>query len=1693
MSRIYYTINLLFCTALFDFNVLNAQVNYTANNQVLPYAGGFHPSANIGEYTSFTDEQLGLLAAGGVPPNGKGIMMGAGVKALRPGLFEGYVEVAGYDARVPTFQYYKQLGMTDHTVIVGFPSPEHKDPAQHCPGIPSEMFANLYEPIWDGGANGTPYNDSNYYAAYLYKIVTTYKDYVRFWEIWNEPGYDYTGGLGYAEPGSPGNWWDNNPDPCDYKLRAPIFDYIRTLRISWEVIKTVDPSSYVVVSGTGYPSFLDAILRNTDNPVDGSVNAAYPLKGGAYFDVMGFHSYPHFDGSLREWSNELNNWIYYRHSDAAAQGLLRTKAIYQEVLDHYGYNGVTYPEKLWMVTEINLPRKPFSEYIGSSEAQKNFIIKAMTTAMMNDFIQLHIYKLAEDTYYDGAYSEFDLMGLYKRLDYNDQAFQEMNDEGIAHKTASDILFGKTYNPQRTAQLNLDSSTGGAAFTDEFGNYLYVLWAKTQTDQSETANTTYSFPAGMNVKNLLKCTWNASLTHDAANSPSTNIALTATPVFLTERIFSMNQYHACVPFNLQLTPLVNGATSWLWTIEAPNGAVTTLNTQNGDMLLTQQGTYNITLEAKNTSGQIVGKQTQSMYVGHIPYPAFGYEIAGPIVHFNNLTPAGNYEFTWYFGDGTTVSEPNPTHVYLQSGLQKVTLIANAPDCGAVSVDTMITVVAPPGNSPLGFTANDTIPAFKGYFRPSTSWDFVPGWSDEQIADLAAGNPLEGVQGAGLKSLRTYIGESFFLENGYDVKLDLFKHYHDIDLSDNTFLLAFPSVASRDPYYYCPDRRSALFKDLYLDIWDNGENGTPVNDANSFALYVWNTVSKYKNNVKYWEVYNSPDFDLTGDKAWLPPGEPGNWWENNPDPCDYELNAPIFYYIRSLRIAYEIIHSLDPEAYVTISGIAFPSFLDAVCRNTDNPLDGTAAAPYPLKGGAYFDAVGFKSYPHFDGSTIFFDVNAGAFAYERHSDAAVSGIPRLKNSFQTVLKKYGYDGVVYPEKEWTISEANVPRRQFYDYFGTQQVQRNWIIKAWVEAEKNNVRKLNIFKLTESERFSDAVNPFQVMGLYEKLQGLTPYHQIINQEGISLRTCSNILFGTRYDAATTAALQLPAGVRGAAFKDAAGNYIFVLWAETTVDLSETANATYSFPTSFNISQLHLRTWDYSQTNQSTLIPTQNIALTGAPVFLSTVLNTVTTPVAFFKTTTPFDCVNTPVQFTDYSTGSPTYWEWSFPGGTPSTFIGKTPPEIFYSQSGTYPVSLLVKNAAGEHAVVHEDVVNIQATPIAAFDVEINGAAVQFVNLSKNATEFKWCYGDGFCDNPISPLYIFFQNGTYETVLTAKSHCGEDTAHLTLNIGAAPTANFGFNFWGNCDELLTQFVDMSYSNPVTWKWMFQGGSPATSSLQFPTTTFADGGWKKVSLVVTNSFGSDTLEQQVYIEGPVKVSQSIGLCSGSIFAGQLITQDTVIEQLFATANLGCDSVLTTTISVVENIETNYELSICEGEWFKGVKVYFDTVFTDTTQLPVGCDSISIIKLTVLPSQEVFLTETIEQGSFFIVGPEVFTQSGQYDVLLISANGCDSLVHLDLTVVTGSNEVKTGDLVLEAFPNPFSAQVNIAFLLPVSQSATLDLFDMNGRLIESLLPSQVLPAGEYWLSWAPEQAGVFWLRLITDRKQVVRKLVKIRE
>lgn len=61
--------------------------------------------------------------------------------------------------------------------------------------------------------------------------------------------------------------------------------------------------------------------------------------------------------------------------------------------------------------------------------------------------------------------------------------------------------------------------------------------------------------------------------------------------------------------------------------------------------------------------------------------------------------------------------------------------------------------------------------------------------------------------------------------------------------------------------------------------------------------------------------------------------------------------------------------------------------------------------------------------------------------------------------------------------------------------------------------------------------------------------------------------------------------------------------------------------------------------------------------------------------------------------------------------------------------------------------------------------------------------------------------------------------------------------------------FTDLSTNNPDSWSWTFEGGTPATSTLENPTVTYDTNGIFNVTLETTNVAGSNELMKDDYIE----------------------------------------------------------------------------------------------------------------------------------------------------------------------------------------------------------------------------------------------------
>ena len=130
--------------------------------------------------------------------------------------------------------------------------------------------AGLAQPIYADGTDvykaGVKPNPNNYFAVYMFEMVSRYKGQVASWQVWNEP--DFPSGQttkGYTGTNGASRYWTGS-----------VQDYVRLLKVAHSVVKGVDPAARVALGGLGYENYLAAIIDN---------------GGAPYFDIVDFHAY----------------------------------------------------------------------------------------------------------------------------------------------------------------------------------------------------------------------------------------------------------------------------------------------------------------------------------------------------------------------------------------------------------------------------------------------------------------------------------------------------------------------------------------------------------------------------------------------------------------------------------------------------------------------------------------------------------------------------------------------------------------------------------------------------------------------------------------------------------------------------------------------------------------------------------------------------------------------------------------------------------------------------------------------------------------------------------------------------------------------------------------------------------------------------------------------------------------------------------------------------------------------------------------------------------------------------------------------------------------------------------------------------------------------------------------------------------
>jgi gliding motility-associated-like protein len=173
----------------------------------------------------------------------------------------------------------------------------------------------------------------------------------------------------------------------------------------------------------------------------------------------------------------------------------------------------------------------------------------------------------------------------------------------------------------------------------------------------------------------------------------------------------------------------------------------------------------------------------------------------------------------------------------------------------------------------------------------------------------------------------------------------------------------------------------------------------------------------------------------------------------------------------------------------------------------------------------------------------------------------------------------------------------------------------------------------------------------------------------------------------------------------------------------------------------------------------------------------------------------------------------------------------------------------------------------------------------------------------------------------------------------------------------------------------------------------------------VDNFAGSNTCDSvrtlNLVVNPVIRIIQNIKICRGksTFVAGKMQTVSGIYIDSLKSAK-GCDSIVTTNLTVDPFVPTRYTITICRGaRFFAGGKMQTEPgVYTDTTTSSAGCDSVTVITLQVLPIIRATYLIGICQGQSYFAGGKLQTQSGLYADTVKTAGGCDSVTVTQLVV-----------------------------------------------------------------------------------------------
>ncbi len=338
----------------------------------------------------------------------------------------------------------------------------------------------------------------------------------------------------------------------------------------------------------------------------------------------------------------------------------------------------------------------------------------------------------------------------------------------------------------------------------------------------------------------------------------------------------------------------------------------------------------------------------------------------------------------------------------------------------------------------------------------------------------------------------------------------------------------------------------------------------------------------------------------------------------------------------------------------------------------------------------------------------------------------------------------------------------------------------------------------------------------------------------------------------------------------------------------------------------------------------------------------------------------------------------------------------------------------------------------------------------LEGEITAWSWDFGDGETSDEQNPTHQYQEEGVFNVTLIIESSTGCSSSyeeHICVGNGGF-VDNYDCQamfFFDQVDGLSYNFQDMSFGDPISWSWDFGDGT--TSEEQNPAHTFAADGLYVVTLSIVTDNCESTSAMLVVAGANVNYEDECFALFIPIFAD---------ENPFFEDSLGLEGVLFLNLSST----------------FDGTAAWdFGDGSTSTDYMPFH-------NYAENGTYEVTLTMTSPDGCTSTYTATVNITSNEF------------LGSPQYSLTTATPDVNTAIQKVTAYPNPTTNNVNIKFTLPQAGDYSLQILDINGRVLTTTTANGVAGMNIKTVKMNNLGNGMYFIKITSGQTSVSTKVVK---